>query len=131
MPRWWNRTGADTIASTSGDWVRLRRLVDRLYPDDRASYADAMQLDRQHMTTMKAALATMNADLNRATTQASALCRVMEGMSPTELADAANVEVDGSSYFEVLSQTCASLEAMSDAYRALRETIERRTGAVG
>ena len=80
------------------------------------------------MATMKVALITMDADLARATAQARELCRVMERMPPEELA-AATEEVDGSSYLQVLSQTCASLEAMCDAYDALRTTIERRTAA--
>ena len=87
-----------------------------------------MHPDRQLIATMKAALAKMNADLIRATRQAQQLCRVMERASPTDIAVATEV-VDGSSYLQVLSETCASLEAMCDAYEALRMTIERRTAA--
>ena len=80
------------------------------------------------MATMKAALAKMNVDLGRATEQARELCRAMARMSPAQLA-VATEEVDGSSYLQVLGETCAALEAMCEAYDALRETIERGIAA--
>jgi hypothetical protein len=75
---------------------------------------------------MKAALVTMNTDLTKATQQARQLSRMMERMSPADLAVTME-EVDGSSYVQVLSQTCSALEAMCDAYDELRMTIERGT----
>ena len=45
---------------------------------------------------------------------------------PTDLTVAAE-ERDGTSYVKVLSITCAALDALCEAYDALRRTIERRT----
>ena len=78
------------------------------------------------MATMKAALEKMNIDLRRATKQACQLGQVLERLPPAELA-VATEEVDGSSYLQVLSETCAALEAMCDAYDVLKTTIERGT----
>jgi hypothetical protein len=89
-------------------------------------YDDAMHPDRLLMATMKAALAKMNADLIRATEQARHFRQMMESISQADLA-VANEVVDGSSYLQVLSETCGALDAMCDAYDALRTTIERRT----
>jgi hypothetical protein len=80
------------------------------------------------MATMKTALSTMNADLIRATEQARQLAQVMERMPAANLA-VATEEVEGSSYLQVLSETCTALDAMCEAYDDLRTTIERRTAA--
>jgi hypothetical protein len=84
-----------------------------------------MHPDRQMMATLKTALATMNADLVRATLQARKLAQAIEPMSPEALA-VATEEVDGSSYLQTLCETCTALDAMCDAYDTLRTTIERR-----
>jgi hypothetical protein len=87
-----------------------------------------MHPDRHLIATMKAALVTMNADLVRATEQARQLSRMMERMSPGDLAVTME-QVDGSSYVQVLSETCAALDAMCDGYHELRMTIERGRAA--
>ena len=87
-----------------------------------------MHPDRHLMATMKTALSTMNADLIRATEQARQLAQVMERMPAANLA-VATEEVEGSSYLQVLSETCTALDAMCEAYDDLRTTIERRTAA--
>ena len=85
-----------------------------------------MHPDRQLIATMKAALITMKADVVKATHQTRQLCRVMEQMSPADLA-VTTEEVDGSSYAQALAETCVALEAMCEAYDELRTTIERGT----
>ena len=85
-----------------------------------------MHPDRQLIATMKAALITMKADVVKATHQTRQLCRVMEQMSPADLA-VTTEEVDGSSYAQALAETCEALDAMCEAYDELRTTIERGT----
>jgi hypothetical protein len=88
-----------------------------------------MHPDRHLMTTMKNALTTMNADLIRATDQARQRSRVMEAHAAGGSHGCDGGGRRGTSYLQVLSETCTALDSMCEAYDGLRTLIERRTAA--
>jgi hypothetical protein len=91
-------------------------------------YRAPTHADAHLLATMKAALIRTNADLGVATAQARRLREAMEQMATADLAAATEAR-DGTSCVQVLAVTCRSLDALCEAYEALRTMIERRTGA--
>jgi hypothetical protein len=85
-----------------------------------------MHPDATLVAMMKTALLATNEQLERATKQAWHLRDVMERMPVADLA-AATEERDGSSYLHALALTCASLDALREAYAAVEATIQSRT----